>query len=102
MTIATDFLFIHVGEQEILGFGEGVGRAGVDVGQVVGKRADVMEVILGPARQVGAAELAGRPRDAEGRLVGAFALDGVFQGGAKDIAGHEFRHDGLLEGWEGG
>ncbi|KJD14863.1 hypothetical protein UN67_17920, partial [Vibrio cholerae O1 biovar El Tor] len=31
MAVAADFLFIHVGQQEILGLGVGVGRAGVQV-----------------------------------------------------------------------
>ena len=95
MAVAADFLFVHVGQQEILGLGVGVGRAGVQVTQVVGERADVVVVVLGPARQVLAAELAFGPGDRKRRGVGALALDCVFQRGTEFISVHQFSHDAL-------
>src|SRR5258707_1408542 len=44
-----------------------VGHARIDVSEVVGEGADVVVVVLGPAREVLARELAARPGDAERR-----------------------------------
>ncbi len=100
VAIATDLFLEHVGQQKVLGLGHVVRRAGVDVGQVVGEGAHVVIVVLGPAREMGAAELARGPGDAEGRLVGALALDGALEGGAELVAVHEFGH-GSSPGGEG-
>jgi hypothetical protein len=80
MPVAADFLLVHVGEQEVLRVGEAVGHARVDAREVVGERADVVVVVLRPAGEMRAAELAARPSHAERRLVGALALDRVFEG----------------------
>ncbi|MNT15140.1 hypothetical protein D3C72_1501800 [compost metagenome] len=100
MAVAADFLFIHVGQQEVLGLGVGIGRAGVQVAQVVGERAHVVVVVLGPAGQMLAAELALGPGNGKGRCVGALALDRVFQRGSEFISVHQFCHDSLQVQWE--
>jgi hypothetical protein len=92
MTVAADLLLVHVGQQEVLRLGHMVGRAGVQVTEVVGERADIVVVILGPAGEVRAAELAARPRNAERRLVGALALDGFFKRLAEFVSIHQFGH----------
>ncbi|SOZ27985.1 exported hypothetical protein [Cupriavidus taiwanensis] len=94
VAVATDLFLVHVGEQEILGFGIAVRRTGVDVAQVIRERADVVIVVLGPAREMGAGQLAAGPGHAERRLVGALAFDGFFKGGTEIFAVHQFGHDG--------
>src|SRR5690606_28454459 len=111
VTVAPDFLFVHVGQQEVLGFGVLLGHAGVQIAQVVGEGADVVIMVLRPACQVLARELATCPGNAEGRGVGALAFDSVFKGGAEFVAVHEFGHDvsfrenavcsGRKTGWSG-
>ena len=58
VAIAADLLLIHVGEQEILRFRIAVGHAGVDISEIICKRADIVEVVLRPAREMFTAELA--------------------------------------------
>ena len=96
MAVTADFFLIHVGQQEILGFLVAVRGARVDVAQVVRKRADVVVMVFRPARQMGARQLAAGPGHRERGLVGALALDGVFQGGAKLVAVHQCGHAVLL------
>jgi hypothetical protein len=95
VAVAADFLFVHVRQEEILGFGVGVRRAGIQVAQVVGERTDVVVVVFGPALQMLAGELAFSPGNGKGRSVGAFALDRVFQRATKFISVHQFCHDAL-------
>ncbi|KAG1391770.1 hypothetical protein G6F59_014798 [Rhizopus arrhizus] len=101
MAVAADFLFIHVGQQEVLGLGIGIRRAGIQVAQVVGERTHIVIVVLCPPRQVLAAELAFSPGDGKGRSVGALALDRVFQRGTEFISVHQFCHDALQSSREG-
>jgi hypothetical protein len=80
--VTADLLLEHVLQKEVLSFLVFVGHTRVDAGEIVREWAHIMIVVLGPAREMVAAELAARPGDAEGRLVGALPLDGVFQCGA--------------------
>src|SRR5262249_18651808 len=84
-----DLLLVHVGEQEVLGLDVLRRGAGVDAGEVVGERADVVVMVLRPARHVGARQLAARPGDAEGGLGGGLALDGVLEGGTEFVWVHK-------------
>ena len=94
VAVAADLLLVHVGEQEILGFGDSGRACAHRCSEIVRERADIVVVVLRPAREVRAAELAARPGDAEGRLVGALALDGVLEGGAEFHVVHQFGHAG--------
>ena len=79
-------LLVHVLEEEVLGVGGVVGRVGVDVAEVVGERADVVVVVLGPAGEVVALQLAVGPGLAERGVLGLAALDGVLECGAEVVA----------------
>ena len=92
MAIAADLFFIHVDEQKILRFGVAVGHAGIDVSKIVRERADIVKMVLRPARQMHATELAACPGDAERRLVGALTLDGVLKRAAEIHVVHQFGH----------
>src|ERR1700675_1581637 len=92
MAITSDFLLVHIGEQEILGFLILFGHPRIDVTEIVGERPDIMVVVLRPTREMRAAQLAAGPGDTEGRLVRALALDRVFEGGAKLNMIHKLLH----------
>ncbi|MGY4425721.1 hypothetical protein ACVWY2_008170 [Bradyrhizobium sp. JR6.1] len=94
VTIAPDLLLIHIGEQEVLCFLILLRHPRIDVAEVVGERTDIVVVVLGPAREMRAAELAARPGDAERRLVGALSLDGIFEGRSKFHVIHQLLHRG--------
>ena len=96
MAVAADLLLVHVVQQEVLRVLELVRHPRVDEREVVGERPDVVVVVLGPARKMLARELAARPGDAERRLRGGAAENGVFQGGAEVVGIHERGHAGLL------
>src|SRR5205085_2725193 len=99
VAVAADFFLVHVVQQEVLRILELVGHARVDVAEVVGERPDVVVMVLRPAGEVIARELAARPRDAERRLGGGAAFDGVFEGGAEFVRVHERRHAASSGGW---
>src|SRR6185369_12295369 len=94
MAVAADLFLVHVVQQEVLRVLVLVGHARVDQGEVIGERPDVVVMVLGPARQVLARELAARPGDTERRLGGGATLDSVFQRGAKVVGIHERGHAG--------
>ncbi len=89
---AADFLLVHVLQKEILRLLVLVRHARIDVAQVVGKGTDIVEVVLGPAREMRPRELAGGPGDREGREIGALALDGVLERGAELDVIHKLGH----------
>ena len=83
MAVAADLLLIHVGEQEILRLDILLRHAGIDVGEIVGEGADIVVMVLGPARQMLARQRAGRPGLGEGRGIGALAADRGLQRAAQ-------------------
>src|SRR4051812_15905474 len=92
MAVAADLLLVHVVQEEILCILELVGHARINAGEVVGEWADIVVMVLGPAREVFAREFAACPGDAEGRLGSRASLDGVLQRGAELVCVHEMRH----------
>ena len=84
-------LLVHVLEEEVLGVGGVVGRVGVDVAEVVGERADVVVVVLGPAGEVLALQLAVRPGQAERGVLRLAALDRVLERRAEVVLGQAAR-----------
>ena len=96
MTVAANLFFIHIGQQKVLGLHILSWRAGIQIPQVIGERPDVVVVVLGPTRQVLAAQLASRPGNAERGVVGALAYDGGFQRSAKFVAVQQVFHDFFL------
>jgi hypothetical protein len=92
VAVAADFFLIHVVQQEVLGVLEFIRHARIDGRQVIGERADVVVVVLGPAREVRARELSARPGNAERRLGRGAALDRLFQRGTELLGVHELGH----------
>jgi hypothetical protein len=87
-----ELLLVHVLEEEVLGVGGRVGGVGVDVAEVVGERADVVVVVLRPAGEVVALELAVRPRRGERRVLRLAALDRLLERSAERVAVEELGH----------
>src|SRR5690606_8760705 len=94
-----DLLLVHVLEEEVLGVRAVVRRAGVDEGQVVGERADVVVVVLRPAGEVVPLQLALGPRAAEGRVLRLAPLHRLLEGGAELLAGQKLGH--RFSSWSG-
>src|SRR5690606_35134960 len=69
---------------------------GVDVGQVVGEGTDVVVVVLGPAGEVVALQLAARPRGRERRVLGLAALDRALQRRPELVPAQQFSHRGAF------
>src|SRR5690606_4577640 len=85
--------------EEVLGVRAVVRRAGVDEGEVVGERPDVVVVVLRPPREVVALELALGPRAAEGRVLRLAPLHRLLEGGAELLAGQKLGH--RFPSWSG-
>src|SRR5690606_22113986 len=72
-------LLVHVLEEEVLGLGVLVRGVGVDIAEVVGERADVVVVVLGPPGEVVALELAVGPGLRERGVLGLAPLDRLLE-----------------------